>query len=220
MVRDIPQESRIDPSINTNYELMTWSCSLGSYFPFLFGPHVKTSYHRHYLLWRLSKLMGERLSDFSIDFDQEILDSPENTIERILTFAEIENVEGDKLIPLIVKPRTGEWLEHKEEAWFESIEKECEELLEKLGLIQNFGKIPIAEIIEMNQSIWNYFGEKAGNAATEEALKLFAISRKEDLVVRNELKLINEQFHEEQLKYKEQLKKIDRFRFWKRILPQ
>jgi hypothetical protein len=55
MVHSLPQEAWFDPGVNTDYDLLVWSCSLAPVFPFLFGEHVKTSYHRHYLIWKLSK---------------------------------------------------------------------------------------------------------------------------------------------------------------------
>jgi hypothetical protein len=211
MVRDLPREGWTDPFLNTNYELMTWSCSLGCVFPFLFGSHIKSSYHRHYLLWRLSKLMGEHLSDLSIDFDQEILVEPAKTIKRMITFAGIEKVDIDELVSLVVKPETGGWQQFEAAEWFDSAERECDALLERLGLIQNFGRMPLTSIIKINRRDWKQFGEEAGRKPMEEALKLFAICRKEDLKVRNELKVGTEHFQE-------QLKKIDRFNFLKRIL--
>lgn len=194
MVRDLPRGCWTDPFLNTNYELMTWSCSLGAVFPFLFSPHIKTSYHRHYLLWRLSKLMGEHLSDLSIDLDQDILAKPAKTIGRMITFAEIENVDIDKLVSLVVKPGTGGWQQFETEEWFESVEMECDALLDRLGLLQNFGRMPLAEIIKINWREWGLFRDEFYKAAMEQALQLFAISRRQDLEGRNLSKVANDYY--------------------------
>jgi len=213
MVRELPQDCWSNPLLNTDYELLTWSCSLGFVFPFLFSPHIKTSYHRHYLLWRLSKLMGERLSDLSIDFDREVLANPKDIIAKILAVAEIEDADISSLQDLIVNPKTGVWETYREKSWFESAENECDALLEDLGLYRNFGRIPVAEIVKMHPDAWKRFEGKEIQKALEEALKLFATKRKEDFEVRNELKVSTENFCKE-------MKKINRFKFLKYLLPR
>ena len=75
-VRAEPRERWGDPMLETTYELLTWSCALAPEFPFLFSPAVKSSYHRHYLLWRMSKAAGERHSDISVAFTNDMLAAP------------------------------------------------------------------------------------------------------------------------------------------------
>ena len=97
--------------------------------------------------------------------------------------------------------------------WFESAEKECDVLIEDLGLERDFGRIPVAEIVTMHPEAWNRFKGKEIHKALEEALKLFALKRKEDFEVRNELKVSTEHFQEK-------MKKINRFKFLKYLLPR
>lgn len=208
MVRDLPRKDWIDPFQNTNYEIITWSCSLGCVFPFLFGSHIKTSYHRHYLLWRLSKLMGEHLSDLNIDFDQEMLAKPGTTIEKMIAFAGIKNVDIDKLVSLVIQPVSGGWRQFETEEWFETAEKECDALIERLGLLQNFGRMPLSEIIKINRREWDLFKDKSYQAAMEQALKLFAISRRQDLEGRNLSKVANEYYVKRHLGLVGYLKRI------------
>ncbi|MDF1594134.1 MAG: sulfotransferase [Desulfobacterales bacterium] len=189
IIRDLPNERRKDPYENTNYELMTWSCSLCATFPFLFGSHIKTSYHRHYLLWKLSKLMGERLSDLSIDFDDGMIVRPAESIRKMLALAEINDADVQKLANLVVTPEKGKWRHLESEDWFGSAEKECDALLDQLGLSAKFGLIPLVEICRMNKNAWDPFFGQASRAAIEEALKLFSRSRNEGLDGRNNAKL-------------------------------
>jgi hypothetical protein len=200
MVRDLPNERRKDPYENTNYELMTWSCSLCLTFPFLFGSHIKTSYHRHYLLWKLSKLVGERLSDLSIDFDDSMIVRPVETIRKILDLAEITDADVDKLVNLVVAPEKGRWRQLESGDWFESAEKECDALLDQLGLSEKFGLIPLVEICHLNENAWNRFLGQASQAAIEESLKLFSRSRNEGLVGRNNAEVAIA-FYRERLDY-------------------
>ena len=155
--------------------------------------------------------MGEQLSDLSIDFDQEILAEPGKTIEKMIASAGIQNVDIDKLVDLVAKPETGGWQQFETGEWFESVEGECDRLLNSLGIIKNFGRMPLAAIVNMNQSDWKHFGEDACRKAGEEALRLFAISRNEDLKLRNDLKAVTEN-------YEELVRKVQRFGFFKRIL--
>ena len=220
MVRDLPHERRKDPYENTNYELMTWSCSLSLTFPFLFSSHIKTSYHRHYMLWKLSKLMGERLSDLSIDFDDEMMLNPAETIRRLLELAEIKGADVSKLLNLVVPPEKGMWRQIEPEHWFESAEEECDLLIEDLGLDKYFGKIPVAEIVGKNPESWNRFKGKEVNKALEETLKLFALKRKEDLEVRNDLKVARNDLKVATEYFQEEMKKLDRLKFLKYLLPR
>ena len=213
MVRELPQDCWSNPLLNTDYELMTWSCALGFVFPFLFSSQIKTSYHRHYLLWKLSKQMGVRLSDISIDFDREVLARPAETIDRILATAEIEDADIASLKALIASPKTGAYKTYRERSWFESAEIECDAILEDLGLDRNFGRIPVTEIVKMHPDAWNRFEGKEIQKALEETLKLFATKRKEDFEVRNELKVSTEHF-------RERMKIINRFKFLKYLLPR
>lgn len=177
MVRDLPKEQRLAPCINTGYELMTWSCSLALDFPFLFGPGIRSSYHRHYILWKLSKLMGERCSDLSVDFDNDLIADPRRTIEKILTMSGLTDLAPDSLTDLVSVPKSGQWRELETEEWFHRAEVECDEILEKYGLLDRFGLQSLAAIKRGRPEKWQEFGEAPARGATECALKLFSETR-------------------------------------------
>jgi hypothetical protein len=176
MVQSLPQERWLDPGVNTDYDLLVWSCSLAPVFPFLFGEHVKTSYHRHYLIWKLSKMAGMNNSDLSIDFDNELIASPVRTIKEMLrvsgTHADVE-----RLSPLVVKPETGKWRAIRDEGWFDEAEAECDGLLGKLSLIEHFSREPISSIRKKSQRSWRKYFKGASRAAIDGSLSLFCESR-------------------------------------------
>ena len=60
----------------------------------------------------------------------------------MIELAGIQNVDIDKLVDLVVKPETGGWQQFETGEWFESVEGECDRLLNRLGLIKNFGRMP------------------------------------------------------------------------------
>jgi hypothetical protein len=172
MVHSLPEEAWFDPGLNTDYDLVVWSCSLVTDFPFLFGEHVKTSYHRHYLIWKLSKIAGINNSDMSIDFDNELIVSPEGTIRELLRVSGID-ADVDRLSALVVKPETGKWGTAREEGWFEKAEAECDDLLEELSLSQYFGRRSIDSIRKKSSRVWKKYDAGASRAAIDSALSLF-----------------------------------------------
>lgn len=175
MVRSLPQELWLDPQINTDYELMTWSCALASVFPFLHGDHIKTSYHRHYLIWKLSKIIGINSSDLSIDFDNELLASPVMAITKILSSSCIK-IDTKELSKLVVTQITGKWLSVKNEGWFASVEAECDDLITSLGL-DAIGKEPINLTMNKNRELWTKYVNGAVKPALDSALSLFCEMR-------------------------------------------
>jgi hypothetical protein len=172
MVHSLPEEQWFDPGVNTDYDLLVWSCSLTPVFPFLFGEHVKTSYHRHYLIWKLSKIAGINNSDLSIDFNNELIASPTKTIREMLRVSGIDADVG-RLSTLVVSPETEKWRTMREEGWFEQAEAECDNLLEELFLIQYFGREPIDSIREKSPRSWEKYVNGASRAAIDSALSLF-----------------------------------------------
>jgi hypothetical protein len=156
MVHSLPQERWFDPGVNTDYDLLVWSCSLAPVFPFLFGEHVKTSYHRHYLIWKLSKMAGMNNSDLSIDFDKELIASPVGTIRKMLRVSGID-ADIKRLCALVVKPETGMWGAVRDEGWFENAEAECDDLLEELSLTRYFGSEPIDSIRGKSPLLWEKY---------------------------------------------------------------
>lgn len=171
MVRSLPRDLWLSPQINTDYELMTWSCALAPVFPFLHGAHIKTSYHRHYLLWKLSKNIGLKLSDMSIDFDNDLLVSPEMTISKLADAASMK-IDTNSLSKLVVSPSKGGWLDVNEEEWFKSVETECDEIIFSLGL-DKLGEENIETIRNKNSEKWEKYTNGACNLALDMALSMF-----------------------------------------------
>jgi hypothetical protein len=184
MVHSLPQEAWLDPGVNTDYDLVVWSCSLSPVFPFLFGEHVKTSYHRHYLIWKLSKIAGLNNSDMSIDFDNELIASPERTITEMLRVSGID-ADVNRLSALVVKPEAEKWRSVGDEGWFAEVESECDDLLEKLSLIQYFGRKPIDSIRKRSRRSWENYVNEASRAAIDSALSLFCRLRSPHLQLKH-----------------------------------
>ena len=177
MVKNLPREAWDNPFENTQYDLLVWACSLAKSFPFLFSNKVKTLYHRHYMLWKLSKLMGERCSDLSISFEA-LVDNPEESIAKLMDFAGLDKVDIEPLVSIVSPPKRGIWRNVVDEEWFSSAEKECDALLAHLGLTANFGRLIMTTIQKKNKSKWSRYQSDSTSKATEALLDLFIENRR------------------------------------------
>lgn len=209
MVCALPQESWFNPSINTDYELLVWSCSLAPVFPFLFGEHVKTSYHRHYLIWRLSKIAGMNNSDLNIDFDNELIVSPVEIIKEMLRVSGID-ADAERLAALVVKPDMGKWRDARDEEWFAEAEAECDDLLDSLSLTRYFGRGPIDSIRKKSRRAWKKYTNGPSKTAIDSALSLFCEERSSYLEFRHNSNEADRQFHTALSCYQERLDYIAR----------
>lgn len=169
MVRLLPEGEWKNPFQDTLYSLTTWSLSLYGVFPFLFSPFVETTYHRHYLLWRLSALAGERQSDMSLDFDSDVLADPMGATRKLAALIGGDDLDLSKVAGLVVQPEHGRWRELASEQWFTDVETQCDSLLRSLGLLEHFGFRPIAEIEEEYRAEWNSFRRDSVQAMSKVA---------------------------------------------------
>jgi hypothetical protein len=131
---------------------MQWSVALGEAFPFLLD--ARSSYERHYLLWRLSALMGARQADVSIDFDAELQADPERGIETLARVARLDGDERAAARALVEPVPTGAWRRHHPAEYFAEIEERCERTLAELGLTGRFGLEPLAAIRAAHAPPW------------------------------------------------------------------
>jgi hypothetical protein len=212
MVKDLSKEQRLNSYINTGYELMTWSCSLAFDFPFLFSPRIRSSYHRHYILWKLSKLMGERCSDLSVDFDNDLIGNPRRTIEQILTTSGLTVLATDPLANLVSVPKSGQWRAVESEEWFHRAEAECDEILEQHGLLDRFGLQPLPAIKLGHPEEWQAFGDAPARGAIECALNLFSEARSKHLAASSSILWYDQRLHSYDERLKESLRENEAFR--------
>ena len=176
MVRGLGESWR-DPLVNTNYDLVLWSMALSHVFPFLFGPVAKTSYHRHYLLWKLSAIMGELHSDVTLDFDNDLLGNSRKTVLLLADLAGSVDVDIERLANLVDVPETGGWRDLADEHWFEEAEAECDALLEDLGLLGDFGRKPLKSIRRKHLSAWNREGAESTEGMASVSAMMFGALR-------------------------------------------
>jgi hypothetical protein len=174
MVKDVPVASLANPDGNTNYDLAVWAVSLSGSFPFLVGAHIQHSYERHYLIWKLSCLMGSHGADLSLSYERDFQETPLSGLEKLLQAVGANPGAATELAPSIVKtvrtvragaPSTEEFLR---------METSCDELLARLGLTDRFGKTPLADIRRDFKSAWAPFEDQAHEAAVRLSSQAFS----------------------------------------------
>lgn len=151
MVKHLPPEEWDNPYHSDIYDLFIWSVSLAGEFPFIADEKITNSYQRYYYIWRLSKIMGCKYSDCSLDFQKDFQDDPERAIQKI---TEIDSRFGkhiDEVLSRIGKRPSNTWTDHRTADWFEEKESRCEEVLKDLGLLDNFGTYTLRMIKERYQ---------------------------------------------------------------------
>jgi hypothetical protein len=154
MLRGVDPLGADEPDLNTNYDLLLWSISLAQDFPFLVEG-ISHPYERFYYLWRLSKIMGERCADVSIDFDREIQDDPEVGLGKLAGIVELEDAEVARLRGKITRIERGRWQKLMPLERFEQIESRCDKRLAELGLLEWFGIRPLKEIVSAHAASWS-----------------------------------------------------------------
>lgn len=152
MVRDVPADKRDDPMLETDYELSTWAFSLSNDFPFLLGPHIRHPYQRHYLLWKLSLLMGRRHSDLSLayeDFQNDSVGALQGLLQGIGRYLSAVDVA----MAALRNPREKARDTHPS-SFYDELARECDLLLSRLGLDKDFGLRSLREIRAAHADAW------------------------------------------------------------------
>lgn len=185
IARALPGNTWHDPLQDARESLVLWSVALSHVFPFLFSPLVETSYHRHYLLWRLSALAGERLADLTLDFDQDILADPLGSAKRLAELAGQPDADLDAIAQVVVVPERGRWRELADEAWYDAAEAKCDALLDSLGLLENFSRLPLAEIRAGRREAWMQAHEESAEMLSFAAARMAGSFRDQWLRTRN-----------------------------------
>lgn len=212
IARALPGNTWRDPLQDARESLVLWSVALSHVFPFLFSPLVETSYHRHYLLWRLSALAGERLADLTLDFDQDILADPLGSAKRLAEIAGQPDADLDAVAQVVVEPERGRWRELADEAWYDAAEAKCDALLDSLGLLENFGRLPLAEIRAGQREAWMQAHEESAEMLSFAAARMAGSFRDQWFRTRNTQARVVVDSQNELARLQQELEDSQRFR--------
>lgn len=153
--RHLPQDRWALSTELDAYDLLQWTLDLAPCLPFLAPLLLQPSYALHFALWRLSDVLAERLADTALLLERDLLDSHGLGLERLVQSGIVAADEHARLRALIVVPPQPS-LPHPP-AWFEAIEADVEATLSALGLIAEFGLLPLAKIRQRHARAWARF---------------------------------------------------------------
>ena len=177
MTRNLPDDRAGNPDENTDYDLVVWAVSLSRTFPFLVGPHIRHSYERHYLLWRLSYLMGARCADVSLSYDQDFCKDPARGVVRLIDAVGLPSAAARQLEGVVEAPSRSSRALSLSSSACARMETACDELLERLGLIGRLGVAPLEEIRRDHASAWAPFVDGAHEEAVRLSGRTFSLLR-------------------------------------------
>ena len=177
-VQDLPREQWDDPHAADAYESLLWACSLAPELPCLLGPTVTHPYQRHYLLWRLSYLMGRRCADLSVSFERELQDRPRHTVSQLLDLVRPGSSRRvDEIAALVKRRRATRADRYRSAEWFASVERACDEQLRSLGLDQRFALSPLSDIRAGAADVWERYTTTARDEAGRLLVRMVAALR-------------------------------------------
>lgn len=160
MVAGEPDETLGDPDENTAYDLVLWATSLSAEFPFLVGPHIRHSYERHYLIWRLCGWIGERCSDLSLSYDA-LVASPEASIATLLDALGVSREWTSRLASSVTAGSRASRPGAPSPDEYAAMEAGCDALLERLGCAEGLGRVALREIRATHGAEWAPYVEAA-----------------------------------------------------------
>lgn len=172
MTRNVPDDRVADPDENSDYDLVVWALALSRVFPFLVGPHIRHSYERHYLLWKLSYLLGVRYGDVSMSYEHDFLEAPERSVRRLLDVIGMAATTIGELSSSIRVPTRPIRPGSPSAKEFEGMEASCDRLLLQLGLADRFGHASLSDIRRDCREAWAPFVE----GAHEEVVRLSGVT--------------------------------------------
>jgi len=183
MVKHLPQDEWDDPNHSDMYDLLIWSISLAPVFPFLFGEEITNSYQRHYYIWRLSKIMGQKFADCSLDFQRDFQDNPRLGLQKLATIDNKLNDYFHDALSKIARIEPGRWREYRSSIWFEEIEARCDYILQSLGLMDYFGSYPLSVIRKRFQKNWEKYSIEFNPHILEQILIAYSRLRSDYIVM-------------------------------------
>jgi hypothetical protein len=153
--RHLPAEEWDNPYHPNAYDLFQWIVALRRDFPFLANP--KNAYEAHYYLSRLSRIMGERLADCSIDFDKEIKTGSDTALGLLVENGCLQPENVARARTLIESIEEKPWSYFRSDAWFADIESRCDAVLNESGLVEGLGRLSLEQIRARHQAAWEDF---------------------------------------------------------------
>jgi hypothetical protein len=188
LVRHIRDEPWDRPDRANVYDVFEWCVALAPILPFLADPAIESLYQRHYYLWKLSRLMGERNAHVSLSFDRDFQDDPGRGLQALAAAGCLPEGGARAARSLIRSIERGSWAALHPEERFAQMEQGCESVLEELGLNEWFGARPLAEIRARRPGAWARWDAIDRSAIVDQMLLAYSEQRGEVTRLLSELR--------------------------------
>ena len=141
------------------YDLMQWSADLSLKFPMLQTVKNRSSYYRHYFIWKLSQLLAKSHADIHLNLEQDFIQSQSGV--DILARKFDWNTDQQKTVKEIIQKPESLQSETKISKDCSEIEKSINSMFKKLGLDKLFPSSPLNEIKLEKTKAWNKYSYHA-----------------------------------------------------------
>ncbi len=149
------QQQKHNESFHDAYDLMQWSVSLSKDLPMLQKHNNRSSYYRHYFIWKLSQLMARSNADLRLELEAHFFNSSKGIkmLEKALNWDKATSKQAQSLInqPASLKDQSDKPLE------FQRIEDDINSILKKTGLEKHFPSAPLSAIKIDHSSAWSKY---------------------------------------------------------------
>ena len=134
------------------YDLLQWSADLAHKFPMLQKERNRSSYFRHYFIWKLSSLLAKSHADIHMSLESDFLNSTSG-IDRLAKKLNWDTSQKNSVKQLIQQPKS---LKNKltKDKVYTDIESAIDKLFKQLGLTKLFPSSPLEEIKIEFQTHW------------------------------------------------------------------
>ncbi|MFK8010611.1 MAG: sulfotransferase [Marinicellaceae bacterium] len=169
-------DHREDESHPDAYDLLQWSADLAVDFPMLQAQPDRSSYFRHYFIWKLSNQLANEHADLHLSLEKDFFESNLG-IKALANKFRWDKTQIDLIKNIIQKPESEtESLLKSDDT--NSIEKAIDNTFKQLGLTKLFPSSPLAEIKLECHNHWKKYPVNP-HAVTQELLNALRYQKDE-----------------------------------------
>jgi hypothetical protein len=137
------------------YDLMQWSADLSSLFPMLVKSNNRSSYYRHYFIWKLAQCCAHAHADMHLSLEHDFHQN-NHGITRLAKLLQWDDETRKLAHDAIQLPQSTQQELHKDSR-FTDIENDIDQLFKSLGLLKLYPSSCLATIkVEYKQAWLNH----------------------------------------------------------------
>jgi hypothetical protein len=137
------------------YDLMQWSADLAQHFPMLLSKDNRSSYYRHYFIWKLSGLISDANADIHLSLEEDFLNS-DNGVSFLATKLNWDSRAVSQIKKFIHKPQS-----QKHDIQIPNNLKDIETSINKTfkhaGLDKSYPSCPLLTLKLEHKNFWSKY---------------------------------------------------------------